>query len=149
MNQLLLKHSNLLYGFLSVSFWPDIEHFPGLLGAFFLDMFVVDEVIVLIDNMIHFMDELVKVLVFVVLGLFLPAFSVLFELFNLPLNLLNLIIFVQRWSNFPQLDIGSDRRLIILFLFLNDLMHRFNLVSEFSVECLLQVLFLDEDLLVG
>ena len=149
MNQLLLEHSNLLYGFLGVSLGPDIEHFPGFFGAFFLDMFVVDEVIVLVDNMIHFMDELVKVLVFVVLGLFLPAFSVLFELFNLPLNLLNLIIFVQRWSNFPQLDIGSDRGLIILFLFLNDLVHRFNLVSEFAVECLLQVLFLDEDLLVG
>jgi hypothetical protein len=146
---LLLEDSNLLYGFLSVSFGPDIEHFPGLFGAFFLDMFVVDEVIVLVDNMIHFMDELVKILVFAVLGLFFPAFSVLFELFNLLLDLLNLIIFVQGWSNFPQLDIGSDGRLIIFFLSLNDLVHRLNLVPEFSVKCLLQVLFLDEDLLVG
>ncbi len=149
MNQLLLEHGNLFYGFLGVSLGPDIEHFPGLFSAFFLNMFVVDEVIVLVDNMIHFMDELVKVLVFVVLGLFLPAFSVLFELLNFPLDLFNLIIFVQGWSNFPQLDIGSDRGVVIFFLFLNDLVHRFNLVPEFSVECLLQVLFLDEDLLVG
>lgn len=78
MQKLVFEQSNLINSFLSLSFWLNIEHFSGLLTAFVFDMFVINEVIVLIDNMLHFLHVFVIVLrvIFCSFTLLLPSFTI-------------------------------------------------------------------------
>lgn len=62
MEELLFQDSNFLHSFLSFSFGLDIKHFSGLFSTFLLDVFVIDQIIVMVDNVLHFLHVFVTVL---------------------------------------------------------------------------------------
>ncbi len=134
MQKLFLKDLHLLHCLLSLGFWFNVQHFSCLIASFLFNVFMINQVIIVINNMTHLVNILVRIIrVFRCTAFLLSSLSISLYIFNFLFYLFYFLTFVKGRCNFTQLYICNDWIIIILFSFLYDLVHRLYFVSEFAI----------------
>ncbi len=124
MQKLFFKNLHLLHCLLSLCFWFNVQHFSCLIASLLFDVFMVNQVIIVINDMSHFVNILVRVIrVFGCTTFLLSSLSIFFDIFNFLFHLFYFLTFVKGRCYFTQLYVCNDWIIIILFSFLYNLVH--------------------------